>query len=250
MPESHSCERKSTMAGRAVVCMDRYLSGGTRTGLAKLAESPLQMGRKIKLAFAIPAQMGLVEGRAIERRSQVTTSSIAAIGFSFRQFFPQGRHPSAEGAEKPPAEVGLLKHQAQHFLGLTGVVHLFLYDGKYGVFQCRKRLSVFRSFCKPLRDALAKMLHAEGEQFLFGVEITEKSAPGDPGVAADLFHCSPVKTDGGEQIPSGPFNLSKDELVLPLAKRPGILRFRPLFAAGRTKRFLHCMQIMAQSAVL
>jgi hypothetical protein len=38
--------------------------------------------------------------------------------------------------------------------------------------------------------------------------------------------------------------------VLPLAKRPGILRFRPLFAAGRTKRFLHCMQIMAQSAVL
>jgi hypothetical protein len=38
--------------------------------------------------------------------------------------------------------------------------------------------------------------------------------------------------------------------MFPFAKRRGILRFRPLFAAGYTKRFLHCMQIMAQSAVL
>jgi hypothetical protein len=39
--------------------------------------------------------------------------------------------------------------------------------------------------------------------------------------------------------------------VFPFAERPGILRFRPLwFAADPTKRFLHCMQIMAQCAVL
>jgi hypothetical protein len=38
--------------------------------------------------------------------------------------------------------------------------------------------------------------------------------------------------------------------MFPFAKRPGILRIRPLFADSRANRFLHCMQIMAQSAVL
>jgi hypothetical protein len=37
--------------------------------------------------------------------------------------------------------------------------------------------------------------------------------------------------------------------MFPFAKRPRILRFRPLFAVRRKNRFLHCMQIMAQSAV-
>jgi hypothetical protein len=38
--------------------------------------------------------------------------------------------------------------------------------------------------------------------------------------------------------------------MFPLAKRPGILSFRPLFSTRRENRFLHCMQIMAQSAIL
>jgi hypothetical protein len=38
--------------------------------------------------------------------------------------------------------------------------------------------------------------------------------------------------------------------MFPLAKRPGILSFRPLPTAGRKNRFLHRMQIMAQSVLL
>jgi hypothetical protein len=38
--------------------------------------------------------------------------------------------------------------------------------------------------------------------------------------------------------------------MFPLAKRPGILSFRPFFATGRKNRFLHRMQIMAQGAAL
>jgi len=239
------------MAGRAVVCIERFLSGGTgAVCLAKLAEGPLHLRRKITRSLAIPAHVDLIEGGAIEGRSQVTTSGIAAIGLSFRQFFPQGRHPAAESAEKASAKVRLFKHQAQHLPRLPGVMHFFLQNREDCTLQRRQWLAALGRFRKPLRHPFPKVLHAEGEEFLLGAEIAEKGAPGDPGVAADLHHRSPVKTDGGKQLPSGPFNLSKDELVFPFAKRPGILKFRPLFAAGRTKRFLHCMQIMAQSAVL
>src|SRR5258705_185789 len=83
----------------------------------------------------------------------------------------------------------------------------------------------------------------EGEQFLLGFEIAEKCAPGYSRVAADFLHCGSVETNRSEEFPRCPFNLFEDELVFPLAKRPGILRFRPLFAAESVKRFLHCMQI-------
>ncbi len=239
------------MARLAVICIDPESSRGTRTiGLAKLAESPLHLRRKIPCSLAIPAHVDLIEGSAIECCSQVTTSGIAAIGLSFRQFFCQGGHPAAEGAEKAPAQIRLLKHQAQHLPRLAGIMHFFLHDREDCTLQRRQGLAVLWRFSKPLRHPFSEVLHAEGEQFFLGAEIAEKSAPGNSGVAADFGHCSPVETDGGEQLPGGPFDLSKDELVFPFAKRPGILKFRPLFAAGTTKRFLHCMQIMAQSAIL
>jgi len=96
------------MAGRAVVCIERFLSGGTGAVCsAKLAEGPLHLGRKITRSLAEPAHVDLIEGGAIEGRRQVTTSGIAAMGLSFRQFFPQCRHPAAEGAEeKRPRRFG------------------------------------------------------------------------------------------------------------------------------------------------
>jgi hypothetical protein len=97
---------------------------------------------------------------------------------------------------------------------------------------------------------LAAVLHAEGEQLLLAAEVAEKCAPGDSRVATDFFHGGPVKAHRGEQVPRGPFYLAEDKLMLPFAKRPGILSFRPLFSAESAKAFLHCMQIMAQSAVL
>ncbi len=109
---------------------------------------------------------------------------------------------------------------------------------------------LFGRFGEALRDALAEVLHAEGEQFLLGAEIAEECAPGDACLAADLLDRGPVKAHGSEQIPRRLLDLPENELMFPLAKRPGILRFRPLFAAGGAKRFLHCMQIMAQGAVL
>jgi hypothetical protein len=239
------------MAGRAVVRIERFLSGGAgAVGLAKLAEGSLHLRRKITLSLAIPAYVDLIEGGAVERCSQVTTSGIAAIGLSFRQFFPQGRHPAAESAQKATAKIRLLKHQAQHLPRLPGVMHFFLQNREDCTLQRGQRLAVLGRFRKPLRHPFPEVLYAEREQLFLGAEIAEKGAPGDPGVATDLLHRSPVETDGGKQLPGGPFNLSKDELVFPFAKRPGILRFRPLFAAGGAKRFLHCMQIMAQSAVL
>ena len=237
------------MARRTVVWKERYLSRRF-VCLAKLAESPLHLRRKITRSLAIPAHVDLIEGGAIERRSQITTSGIAAIGLSFRQFFAQGGYPAAESAQEAPAKVGLFKHQAQHLPRLPGVMHFFLHDRENRTLQRRQRIAVLGRFRKPQGHPLPEVLHAEGEQFFLGAEIAEKGAPGDSRVAADLLHRSPVETDGGEQLPGGPFNLPKDELVLPFAKRPGILRFRPLFAAGGAKRFLHCMQIMAQSAVL
>jgi hypothetical protein len=244
------------MARQAVVRQGRSLSrcagarGAGAVGLAKLTEGPLHLPRKIPGSLAIPAHVDLIEGGAIERRSQVTTSGIAAIGLSFRQFFSQGGYPAAESAQKATAKIRRLKHQIQHLPGLAGVMHFFLHHRENGTLQRRQRLAAPGRCRKPLRHPFPEVLHAEGEQFFLGAEIAEKGAPGDARVAADFLHRSPVETDGGKQIPGGPLNLSKDELVFPFAKRPGILKFRPLFAAGRTKRFLHSMQIMAQSAIL
>jgi len=227
------------------------LSSGARTiSLVKLAEGPLHLRRKISRPLAKPAHVDLVEGGAIERCGQVATRGVAPVGLSPGQLFAQCGYPAAEGAQKSSAEVGLLKHEAQHLPGLPGVMHFFLQDGENGILQRRQRLAVLWHFRKSLRNSLAKVLYAEGEQLLLGFEIAEKCAPGYSRVTADLFHRRPVETDRSEQIPSRPFDLLQHELVFPLAKRPGILRFRPLFGAESVKRFLHCMQIMAQSAVL
>jgi hypothetical protein len=244
------------MTARAVLSKERLLSGGMgasgagAVGLAKLAEDPFHMSKKIQLALAVPAQVGLVEGGAVERGDEVATRKIASIGLPLRQFFAQSGHPAAEGAQKAAADIRLLKHQPQHLLGMAGIVHLLAHDGEDGVFQRRQRISGPRLGFKPVRYPLAEMLHAEGKQLLLGAEVAEKGAPGDAGVAADLLYGSPVKTDGGKQVPRRLFDLPEDKLVFPFAKRPGILKFRPLFAAGRLNRFLHSMQIMAQSAVL
>jgi hypothetical protein len=238
------------MATRLWVRRSPLSRGAWTIPLAKLAEGPLHLRRKISRTLAIPAHVDLVEGGAIERSSQVATSGIAAIRLSFRQFFRQGRHPAAERAQKATAEIGLLKHQAQHLSRLPGVMHLFLHNRENGILEGRQRLAVLWHFRKSLRYPLAEVLYAEGEQLLLGFEIAEKCASGDPRIAADLFHRCPVETNRSEQLPRRPFNLFQHELVLPFAKRPGILRFRPLFAAESVKRFLHCMQIMAQSAVL
>ena len=229
----------------------RYLFlgvGGIR--IAKLAESPLYLSRQIPRALAIPAQVGLVDSRAIERGDQVAACSIAAIRLALRQFLAQERYPTAQGTQKAPAHVRLFKHQPQHLLRLAGIVHLLPHHGKDGAFQRRQGLSAFRRVCKALCDALPKVLHAKGQQLFLAAEVAEKGAPGDARVAADLLDRSPVEADGSEQLPRGPFNFLQNELMFPLAKRPGILSFRPLFSTRRENRFLHCMQIMAQSAVL
>jgi hypothetical protein len=229
----------------------RLLSRGARTiSLVKLAEGPLHLCRKVARSLAIPAHVNLVEGGAIERCRQVATRGVAPVGLSPGQLFAQCGYPAAQGAQKSAAEVGLLKHQAQHLPGLPGVMHFFLQDGENGILERRQRLAVLWHFRKSLRYPLAKVLYAEGEQLLLGFEIAEKCAPGYSRIAADLFHRGPIETHRSEQFPRRPFNLLQHELVFPLAKRPGILRFRPLFAAESVKRFLHCMQIMAQSAIL
>jgi hypothetical protein len=225
-------------------------SGGRAISLVKLTEGPLHLCGKVARALAIPAHVNLVEGRAIERCSQVATRDVAPVGLSPDQFFAQSGYPAAQRAQKSSAEVGLLKHQAQHLPGLPGVMHFFLQDGENGILKRHQWLSALWHFRKSLRYALAKVFYAEGEQLFLGFEIAEKCAPGYSRIAADFIHRGSVKTNGSEQIPGGPFNLLQHELVFPLAKRPGILRFRPLFAAESVKRFLHCMQIMAQSAVL
>jgi hypothetical protein len=238
------------MATRLWVRRSPLSRGAWTIPLAKLAEGPLHLRRKVARSLAIPAHVDLVEGRAIERCSQVTTSGVAPVGFSLGQLFAQGGHPAAQSAQKSPAEVGLLEHQAQHLPRLPGVMHLFLQDRENGILEGRQRLAVLWHFRKSLRYPLAEVLYAEGEQLLLGFEIAEKCASGDPRIAADLFHRCPVETNRSEQLPRRPFNLFQHELVLPFAKRPGILRFRPLFAAESVKLFLHCMQIMAQSAIL
>jgi hypothetical protein len=227
------------------------LSRGTRTtSLVKLAEGPLHLRGKISRPLAIPAHVDLVEGGAIERCSQVATRAVAPVGLSPGQLFAECGYPAAQGAQKSSAEVGLLKHQAQHLPGLPGVMHFFLKDGENGILERHQRLAALWHLCKSLRYPFTKVLYAKGEQLLLGFEIAEKCAPGYSRIAADLFHRGSVETNGSEQIPGRPFNFLQHELVFPLAKRPGILRFRHLFAAESVKRFLHCMQIMAQSAVL
>ncbi len=239
------------MAKRNWIRWREPLSRGARTiSLVKVAEGAFHLRGKVARPLAKPAHVDLIEGRAIERRSQVATRGVAPVGLSPRQLFAQCRYPAAQGAQKSSAEVGLLKHQAQHLPRLPGVMHFFLQDGENGILERRQRLAILWHFRKPLRYPLAEVLYAEGEQLLLGFEIAEKCAPGYSRVAADLFHRRPVETDRSEQIPGRPFNLLQHELVFPLAKRTGILRFRPLFAADSVKRFLHCMQIMAQSAVL
>jgi hypothetical protein len=239
------------MATRIAVRGRRLLARGARTiPLVKLAEGPLHLRRKVARPLAIPAHVDLVEGGAIERCGQVATRGIAPVGLSPGQLFAQCGYPAAQGAQKSSAEVGLLKHQAQHLPGLAGVMHFFLQDGENGILERRQRLAILWHFCKSLRYPLAKVLYAEGEQLLLGFEIAEKCAPGYSRVAANFLHRGSVETNRSEEFPRRPFNLFEDELVFPLAKRPGILRFRPLFAAESVKRFLHCMQIMAHSAVL
>src|SRR5438309_7416329 len=122
------------MAQRTLIWKGRYLSRRVIC-LAKLAEGPLHLRRKITASLPIPAHVDLIEGGAIERGGQVTTSGIAAIGLSFRQFFPQDGYPAAEGAEKASAKVRLLKHQAQHLPRLPGVMHFFLHDRENGTLQ-------------------------------------------------------------------------------------------------------------------
>jgi hypothetical protein len=240
------------MTTRARTRKRGHLSRGTWTiPLAKLAEGPLHLRGKVTRSLAIPAHVDLVEGRAVERCSQVTPRGIAAVGLSPRQLFAQRGHPTAEGAQKAPAEVGLFKHQAQHLPRLPGVMHFFLQDRENRILKRCQWLAVLWQFRKPLRHSLPEVLHAEGEQLLLGAKIAEECAPGNARVPADFLYRRTVETQGSEQLPCGPLNLPKDELVFPCAKRPGILRFRPLLlAADPTNRFLHCMQIMAQSAVL
>ena len=227
----------------------RY-SSSRSAGLPKLPEGPLHLGGKITVSFAIPAQVRLIESRAVERRDKIATRGIATVGLALRQFFAQGGHPSAKGTQKPTAHIGLFKHQPQHLLGMAGVVHFLLHHGKNGVLEGQQRLPGLWRLGKPLRYSLAEVFHAEGEQLLFGAEIAEKRAPRDSRVAADLFDCRPIEAGRGKQLPRRPLDLPKHELMFPFAKRTGILRFRPLFAASRANRFLHCMQIMAQSAAL
>ena len=240
------------MATWTVACRSRYLfrvvSG---IGIAKLAEGSLYLRRQVTRALAIPAQVRLVKRRAVEGGDQIAACSVAAIRLPPRQLFTQQRHPAAQGTQEAPADVRLFKHQPQHLLGLTSIfLHLLAHHGEYGVFQRRQRFAALGRFGKALRDALPKMLHAVGEQVFLGAEVAKKGAPGDASIAADLLDRCPVEPDGSEQLPRGPFNFLENELMFPLAKRPGILSFRPLFSTRRENRFLHCMQIMAQSAVL
>jgi hypothetical protein len=218
--------------------------------LAKLAEGPLDLGRQIHAGFAIPAQVRLVEGSAVERRRQIAAGNIPAVGLPPDQFFAQDGHPAAESAQKAPTKGWFLEHQPQHFLGLPHVLHVLFYDRDHCGFQRSQWIATLRCLGKSLRYPLAAVLHAEGEQFFFTAEIAEKRTPGDAGPAADLCYSGAVKADRGKQIPGSLLNLPQDKLMFPFAKRPGILGFRPFFAVGRRNRFLHCMQIMAQSAAL
>lgn len=235
------------LRGRAL--NQRCLSSGA-AGLAKLTEGSLHLRGKIAVSFAIPAEMRLIEGRAVERGDKIAARRITAIRLSLRQLFAQGRHPAAQGAQETPAQIGLFKHQSQHFFGVPRLLHLLPHDRQDCILKGGERLPGLWRLGKALRHPLTEMLHAEGEQLLFGAEIAEEGASRDSRIAANLFYCRAVETDRSKQLPRSPFDLPKHELMFPFAKRPGILRIRPLFADSRANRFLHCMQIMAQSAVL
>jgi hypothetical protein len=219
-------------------------------GFAKLPEGPPHLCGEIAVCFPVPAQMRMVEGGAIERCCKVAACGIAPISLAFRQFFAQCRHPAAEGTQEAPAQIGLFEHQTQHFPRMPTIVHLLLHCQENRVLQGCQWLAGLWRFGKMLRNTLSEVLHAEGEQLFLGTEIAEKRTPGDSRVAADLPYRRPVEANRGKQFPRCPFDLPKDELMFPLAKRPGILSFRPLFAASRANSFLHRVQIMAQSAVL
>jgi hypothetical protein len=237
--------------------MTALLAAGKRTNLSrsrarftKLPEGALHLRGQIAGPLAIPAQMRLIEGRAIEGGHEIAARGIAAVGLSLRQFFPQRWHPAAEGAQKAATQVGLFKHQPQHLLRLAGVMHLLPHHGEDCIFQGRQRLTALWRLFKPLRHPLTEMFDAEGKQLFLGAEVAEKCAAGDPRITADGLHRSLVEAYRGKEIPRSPFDLTEYELMFPFAKRPRILGFRPLFAARRKNRFVHCMQIMAQSAVL
>jgi hypothetical protein len=218
--------------------------------ITKLPEGAFHLRGQIAGPLAIPAQMRLVKGRAIEGGHEIATPGVAAVGLSLRQFFTQRRHPAAEGAQKAATQIGLFKHQPQHLLRLAAVFHLLPHYGEDCILQGRQGLTALWRLFKPLRHPLTEMFDAEGKQLFLGAEVAEKCAAGDPSIAADGLYRSLVEAYRGKQIPRGPFDLTKYELMFPFAKRPRILGFRPLFAARRKNRFLHCMQIMAQSAVL
>lgn len=225
----------------------------SRTGalrVANLPEGPLQLRGEIDPGFAIPAQVRLVESGAVQGGGEVAACGIATKGLSLRQLPAQGRHPAAQRAKEAAAEVRFLEHEAQHLPGLAGVLNLFFHGRDHGVFHGGQRIARLRLFGKALRDALSAMLHAVGEQFFLGAEVAEEGAAGDAGTAADLGDSGAIETHVGEKLPGGLLDLAENKLVFPFAKRPGILCFRPLFAAGRGNCFLHSMQIMAQRATL
>jgi hypothetical protein len=237
------------MAAPARVFKKRY-SSIRAARLAKLPEGPLHMRGQVTRSVAIPAQVRLVEGRAIERGHKVAARGIAAVSLALRQFFAQSRYPAAERTQKASPQIGFFKHQPQHLPGLASIVHLLSQQGQNRILESGQGFAALWGLRKPLRHPLTEVLHAEGEQLLLGAEIAEKCAPGDARVATDFLYRRPVETDRAKQFPGSPLNLPKHELMFPFAKRTGILRFRPLFAARRANRFLHCMQIMAQSVVL
>jgi hypothetical protein len=217
---------------------------------AKLAEGALQLRGKIHTVLAVPALMGLVECGAIQRGYQFAAGLIAAVGLAPGQLLAERRYPSIESAEETSPEIRLLKHQPQQFLRLTSVLHLLLHAGDHGFFESGQRIAALRSARKSLCDALAAVLYAIGKQVFLGLEVAKKRAAGDSRSSADLFDSGAVEAYPGKQFPRSLFDLPQDKLTFPFAKRTGILRFRPALAGGRKINFLHCMQIMAQSAVL
>lgn len=219
-------------------------------GLTKLAECAFDLRRQVRTGLAIPAQVRLVEGSTVEGRRQIAASSVSTVSLPPHQFLTQDRHPAAECAKEAPTKVRFLKHQSQHFLGLAHVLQVLFYNGEHCVFHGSHWIAALWRFGKSLRYPLAAVFHAEREELLFAAEVAEKRTPGDAGATADLFDCGPVEANSGKQIPGRLLDLPQDKLMFPFAKRPRILRFRPIFAARRRDLFLHCMQIMAQSAAL
>jgi len=227
------------------------LSGRTRLfRLTKLAKGPFDLRHKVGAPLAIPAQMRLVKGRTVERRCQIAARRISVVRLSFGQLFAQNGDPAAKRTQKASPQARFLEHQPQHLLRLARVFDLLHHRRQHCVFQRGQRVTALRRFGKPSRYPLATVLHAEGKQIFLAAKITKKCTPGDPCTAADLLHRSPVEADRTKQFPRGVFDLPQDKLMFPLAKRTGILCFRPFFAIVRKNRFLHRMQIMAQSASL